>query len=81
MSWESTVTYYQAVNQGVKKKLGGLHSAKVALLSVDFHEIEILQHADRWNEAGQILAEDAARIEAAGDDLFVLSFARTPCTA
>jgi aspartate racemase len=72
MSWESTVTYYQAVNQGVKKKLGGLHSAKVALLSVDFHEIEILQHADRWNEAGQILAEDAARIEAAGADFLVL---------
>jgi aspartate racemase len=72
MSWESTVTYYQAVNEGVKKKLGGLHSAKVALYSVDFQEIEVLQHADRWEEAGRILAEDAARIEAAGADFLVL---------
>jgi aspartate racemase len=72
MSWESTVTYYQAVNEGVKKKLGGLHSAKVALYSVDFQEIEVLQYADRWEEAGRILAEDAARIEAAGADFLVL---------
>ena len=72
MSWESTVTYYRAVNEGVKKELGGLHSAKVALYSVNFHEIEILQHADRWEEAGRLLAEDAARIEAAGADFLVL---------
>jgi aspartate racemase len=72
MSWESTVTYYQAVNEGVKEKLGGLHSAKVVLYSVDFHEIEILQHTDRWDEAGRVLAEDAARVEAAGADFLVL---------
>jgi aspartate racemase len=72
MSWESTVTYYQAVNESVKERLGGLHSAKVALVSVDFHEIEILQHEDRWDEAGEILAADAARIEAAGADFLVI---------
>jgi aspartate racemase len=72
MSWESTVTYYKTVNEAVKEKLGGFHSAKVALYSVDFQEIEVLQHADRWDEAGRVLAEDAARIEAAGADFLVL---------
>lgn len=72
MSWESTRTYYQAINEGVKKELGGLHSAKIALYSVDFEEIEQLQHTDEWEEAGRILARDAVRVEAAGADFLVL---------
>lgn len=72
MSWESTRTYYQAINQGVKDRLGGLHSAKIALYSVDFEEIERLQHAGLWDEAARILARDASRVEAAGADFLVL---------
>lgn len=72
MSWESTLTYYRLINEGVKEKLGGLHSAKIALYSVDFHEIELLQHAGQWEEAGRLLGEAARRVEAAGADLFVL---------
>ena len=51
MSWESTVPYYQTINRVVGERLGGLHSARLVLFSVDFHEIEQLQHADRWSEA------------------------------
>lgn len=72
MSWESTRTYYQSINEGIKQKLGGLHSAKIALYSVDFEEIEQLQHRNEWDEAGRILAQDAARVEAAGADFLVL---------
>jgi aspartate racemase len=72
MSWESTQTYYQLINQGVKEKLGGLHSAKIALYSVDFHEIEILQHRGDWEEAARVLAEDAGRLEKAGSDFLVI---------
>jgi aspartate racemase len=72
MSWESTRTYYQSINEGIKQKLGGLHSAKIALYSVDFEEIERLQHKNEWEEAGRILAQDAARVEAAGADFLVL---------
>jgi len=50
MSWESTVSYYRTINRVVGERLGGLHSAKVALYSVDFHEIEVLQHEGRWAE-------------------------------
>lgn len=72
MSWESTQTYYRLINEGVKQALGGLHSAKIALYSVDFHEIELLQHAGKWDEAGRILGQAAERVEAAGADFFVL---------
>lgn len=72
MSWESTRSYYQAINEGVRRKLGGLHSAKIALYSVDFYEIEVLQQAGKWDEAGRVLAAHAARIEAAGADFLVL---------
>jgi len=72
MSWESTVPYYQAVNRTVAEHLGGLHSARVLLYSVDFAEVEALQHAGRWDEAGALLADVAARLEAAGADLLVL---------
>ena len=72
MSWESTVPYYQTINRTVAKKLGGLHSAKVVLYSVDFAEIERLQHADRWAEAGALLADAAVKLERAGADFLVL---------
>ncbi|WP_372942104.1 aspartate/glutamate racemase family protein [Shewanella sp.] len=71
MSWESTQSYYQAINQGVKAALGGLHSAKVCLYSVDFAEIEALQHQGRWDETAKILADAAVAVEAGGAD-FVL---------
>jgi aspartate racemase len=72
MSWESTVPYYQAINRTVAEQLGGLHSAKVLLYSVDFAEVEALQHAGRWDEAGALLADAAARLEGAGADLLVI---------
>lgn len=72
MSWESTVPYYRALNERVKARLGGLHSARVVLWSVDFHEIEQLQTSGRWDEAGLLLADVAKRLEAAGADLIVL---------
>jgi aspartate racemase len=72
MSWESTVPYYQAINRTIAQELGGLHSAKVLLYSVDFAEVEELQHAGRWDEAGAMLADAAARLEGAGADLLVI---------
>jgi hypothetical protein len=72
MSWESTLPYYRIVNQTIGRELGGLHSAKILLYSVDFHEIEILQHAGAWETAGAILAEAARRLETAGADFLVL---------
>jgi len=72
MSWESTVPYYRQVNETVKEHLGGLHSAKVVLYSVDFHEIERLQHAGDWDAAGAMLADAARSLRAAGADFLVL---------
>lgn len=72
MSWESTVSYYQAINQGVKTHLGGLHSAKIILVSVDFAEIEVLQHQGDWCAAGEVLAEAAKSLELAGADAFMI---------
>jgi aspartate racemase len=72
MSWESTVPYYRTVNEVVKARLGGLHSAKVALLSVDFAEVERLQHAGEWDAAGELLADAARALEAAGADFVVV---------
>lgn len=72
MSWESTVPYYRQINETIKARLGGLHSAKVVLYSVDFHEIERLQHAGDWEGAGVILAEAARALQAAGADFLVL---------
>jgi len=72
MSWESTVPYYRTINRVVGERLGGLHSAKVALYSVDFHEIEQLQHAGRWAESGDILADAARAVRRAGADFLVL---------
>lgn len=72
MSWESTELYYRLINEQVKQKLGGLNSAKIAMVSVNFHEIEALQRQNKWQEAGAVLAEAAQKIEAAGADLLVI---------
>ncbi len=72
MSWESTVGYYQAINKGVKASLGGLHSAKIALYSVDFDPIEKLQHSGDWEGTAKILIEGAKNIQAAGADILLI---------
>ena len=72
MSWESTELYYRLINEGVKQKLGGLHSARIALVSVDFQEIETMQHAADWQGAGRALAQAAQQVEAAGADFLLI---------
>ncbi len=72
MSWESSIEYYRIINQTVKAKLGGLHSAKSVMYSVDFAEVEILQHQGRWAEAADMLIEAAKSLEDGGADLIVL---------
>jgi aspartate racemase len=72
MSWESTVTYFRRINEGVKARLGGYHSAKVILNSVDFAEIEEFQMAGAWDEAGEHLAATARSLERAGAECLVL---------
>ncbi|MFA1820311.1 aspartate/glutamate racemase family protein [Virgibacillus oceani] len=72
MSWESSSEYYRVINEEVKHRLGGLHSAKCILYSVDFHEIETYQSAGEWEQAGQILGEAANALEKAGSDIIVL---------
>lgn len=72
MSWESTVTYYQVINTVVKEKLGGFHSAKCILYSVDFDEIENCQSGGEWEKAGDILADAAVKLENSGADFIVI---------
>ena len=72
MSWESTVPYYCQINEAVKERLGGLHSARLVLYSVDFFEIERLQHAGDWTAAGDLLAQAARALALAGADFLVL---------
>lgn len=72
MSWESTVGYYREINEGVKKALGGLHSAKIAMYSVDFEPIENLQHKGDWEGASSILSEAARNIQSAGADFLLI---------
>jgi aspartate racemase len=72
MSWESTVPYYQILNREIGRHLGGLHSARIILLSVDFHEIEVLQHQGEWERLGELLARDARIVQDAGADFLVL---------
>ena len=72
MSWESSLEYYRIVNETTKAKLGGLHSAKSIMYSVDFAEIELLQHQGRWQEAAQVLIEAARSLENSGADFVVL---------
>ena len=72
MSWESTALYYTQINELVKEKLGGLHSAKIAMVSVDFQEIEVLQHAGQWDATGEILSTAAKQVENAGADFLLI---------
>ena len=72
MSWESTLPYYRLLNEGVKRHLGGLHSAKLLLHSVDFHEIEVCQTSGQWEKAGEILAKAARGLQLAGAEGIVL---------
>jgi aspartate racemase len=72
MSWESSIEYYRIVNETVKEKLGGLHSAQSLMYSVDFAEIEALQHEDRWEEATQAMIEVAQHVEAGGADFVII---------
>jgi aspartate racemase len=72
MSWESSIEYYRIINETAKAKLGGLHSAKSLMVTVDFAEIEKLQHEDRWDEAAQILVKCAQDLERGGADFIVL---------
>ncbi|WP_108125644.1 aspartate/glutamate racemase family protein [Saccharospirillum mangrovi] len=72
MSWESTAGYYRAINEGVKAQLGGLHSAQIALYSVDFAPIEQLQHAGDWDATAQLLSEAALKVQSAGADALLI---------
>ena len=72
MSWESSIEYYRIVNQTVREKLGGLHSAKSIMVSVEFAEIEALQHQDRWDELAAILIEAARSLERGGADFVII---------
>ncbi len=72
MSWESTIPYYRLINEGIKARLGGLHSASLLLHSVDFHEIEACQSAGEWDRAGEILAAAALGLQQAGAEGIVL---------
>ncbi|MCB1605315.1 MAG: amino acid racemase, partial [Xanthomonadales bacterium] len=72
MSWESTVEYYRLINEGIKSKLSGLHSAQIAMYSVDFEPIEQLQKSGDWESSGEILADAAKKIESAGADFLLI---------
>ena len=72
MSWESTVPYYKIINRVVNERLGGLHSAKLVLYSVDFHDIEQCQRAGQWEDASRMLSAAAIAVESAGAELLVL---------
>ena len=72
MSWESSIEYYRIINEVTKSKLGGLHSAKSVMYSVDFAEIEALQHQSRWQEAADLMIAAAQSLELAGADFVVL---------
>lgn len=72
MSWESTIPYYRLINEGIKQRMGGLHSAQILLHSVDFHEIELCQSQGDWQKAGDILAQAAVGLQQAGAEGIVL---------
>lgn len=72
MSWESTVTYYQVINETIKRELGGLHSAKILLYSVDFDEIEKYQASGEWDKSADVLSDAAERLERAGADFIAI---------
>jgi aspartate racemase len=72
MSWESSIEYYRIINETVRTKLGGLHSAKSVMVSVDFAEIEVLQHRGNWDKATQLLINRARQVEDAGADFILI---------
>ena len=72
MSWESSAEYYRIINEEVKRRLGGLRSGKILMYSVDFHEIEELQHEGRWEEATELMIDAAKRIEKGGADFLLI---------
>jgi aspartate racemase len=72
MSWESSAAYYEALNLGVEKRLGGLHSARTVMTSVDFDEVNALQEQERWDDVAEILAGAARGVESAGADFLLL---------
>ncbi len=72
MSWESTLEYYRIINERMKERMGGFHSAKVVLYSVDFHEVERRQHRGQWKELTDLMIDAAQRVERAGADLLVI---------
>ena len=72
MSWESSLLYYRLINEAVKSRLGGLHSAELLMVSVDFAPIEALQHQGDWEGAGAVLIDAAKRLEAGGADFFLI---------
>lgn len=72
MSWESTSSYYTAINEGIKTSLGGLHSAKICMVSVDFHEVEVLQSQGNWDEAAELLAKASLSVQAGGADFLLI---------
>ena len=72
MSWESTASYYQLINEAIKEELGGLHSAKILLYSVDFAEIEHYQSSGDWGKSAQVLSEITQKLEQAGADFIVI---------
>ena len=72
MSWESSLEYYRRVNQLVKAKLGGFHSAKCLMYSVDFHDIEELQHRDDWEKAAEMMIDAAGKVEKGGADFLII---------
>ena len=73
MSWESSQLYYRLINEAVKKRLGGLHSAQILMYSVDFAPIEKLQHSGDWDGAAKVLVDAARRLEAGGADFFLIA--------
>jgi len=72
MSWESSIEYYRLINEGVRQRLGGLHSAKSVMVSVDFAEIEALQHAGDWERATEMMIAEAQAVERGGADFVVI---------
>jgi aspartate racemase len=72
MSWESTSHYYRLINQGINSRLGGLHSAQIVMLSIDFQPLERLMQSGEWLECGKFLTDSAKRIEAAGADFLLI---------
>lgn len=73
MSWESSIEYYRIINQVTRQRLGGLHSANLVMVSVDFAPIELLQNQDRWEEAAAVLAGSARQVQAAGADFLLIA--------